>query len=63
MDENATAMLTPDEIVIKLVEKEATIKCEKGPGEESLLFAKGNAKRTATSNGTKSGNGDECDED
>jgi hypothetical protein len=26
MDKNATATLTPDEIVIKLVEKEATIK-------------------------------------
>jgi len=67
MDKNATAMLTPDEIVIRLVEKEATIKCEKGLRQEALLFAKGNAKRNGKAkgkgNGRKSGNGDESDED
>ena len=44
MDKNATATLTPSEIVFKLVEKKATIKHETGLGQETLLFAKGNAQ-------------------
>jgi len=67
MDKNATATLTPDEIVIKLVEKEATIKRENGLGQEALLFAKGNAKGNAKGKGKgkgrKSWKGDESDED
>jgi len=63
MDKNATATLTPDEIVIKLVEKEATIKREKGLGQEALLFAKGNAKGKGKGKGRKSWKGDESDED
>jgi hypothetical protein len=47
MDKNATATLTPDEIVIKLVEKEAMMKRENGLGQEALLFAKGNGKGNA----------------
>ena len=69
MDKNATATLTPDEIVIKLVEKEATIKRENGLGQEALLFAKGNTKGNAKGNakgkgkGRKSWKGDESDKD
>jgi len=69
MDKNSTATLTPDEIVIKLVEKEATIKRENGLGQEALLFAKGNGKGNAKGNakgkgkGRKSGRGDQIDED
>jgi hypothetical protein len=67
MDKNATATLTPDEIVIKLVEKQATIKRENGLGQEALLFAKGNAKGNAKGKGKgkgrKSWKGDESDED
>jgi hypothetical protein len=40
MDKNATGTLTPDEIVIKLVEKEAMIKHENGLAHYALLFAK-----------------------
>jgi hypothetical protein len=40
MDKNVTATLTPDEIVTKLVEKESTIKREKGLDSDALLFAK-----------------------
>jgi len=61
MDMNATATLTPDEIVIKLVEKEATTKRENGLGQEALLFAKGNGK--GKGKGRKSWKGDESDED
>jgi len=65
MDKNATATLTPDEIAIKLVEKEATIKCENGLGQEALLFAIGNSKGNARGKGKgrKSWKGDESDED
>jgi hypothetical protein len=69
MDKNATATLTPDEIVIKLVEKETTIKHENYLGQEALLFAKGNTKGNAKGNGKgkskgrKSWKGDESDED
>ena len=40
MDKNMMAKLTPDGIVIKLVEKEVTIKREQGLGQVALLFAK-----------------------
>ena len=40
MDKNATMTATPDEIVTKVVEKEAAIKKEKGFAPEALLFAK-----------------------
>jgi hypothetical protein len=40
MDKNTTGTLTPDEIVIKLVEKEATIKRENVLAHYALLFAK-----------------------
>jgi len=71
MDKNAMATLRPDEIVIKLVEMEATIKRENGIGHEALLFAqgngkgnpKGNPKAKGKGNGTMSGKGDESDED
>jgi len=63
MDKNATATLTPDEIVIKLVEKEATIKRENGLGQEALLFAQGSAKGKGKGKGRKSWKGDESDED
>jgi len=67
MDKNATATLTPDEIVIKSVEKEATIKRQNGLAQEALLFTKGNAKGNAKGKGKgkdrKSWKGDESDED
>ena len=40
MDKNATMTATPDEIVTKLVKKEAAIKRENGLAPEALLFAK-----------------------
>jgi len=40
MDKNATMTATPDEIVTKLVEKEAAINRENGLAPEALLFAK-----------------------
>jgi hypothetical protein len=40
MDKNASMTATPDQIVTKLVEKEAAIKREKGLAPEALLFAK-----------------------
>jgi hypothetical protein len=40
MYKNATMTATPDEIVTKLVEKEAAIKRENGLAQEALLFAK-----------------------
>jgi hypothetical protein len=52
MDKNTTMTATPDEIVTKLVEKEAAIKREKGLAPEALLFPK---KRGG--NGGKAGEG------
>jgi hypothetical protein len=52
MDKNATMTATPDEIVTKLVEKEAAIKREKGLAPEALLFAK-----KGGGNGGKAGKG------
>jgi len=65
MENNTTATLTQDEIVIKLDKMEAMIKLEKGQGQEALLFAKGNAKANGNGNGKcrKSGKGDESDKD
>jgi hypothetical protein len=40
MDKNATMTATPDEIVTKLVEKQAATKRENGLAPEALLFAK-----------------------
>jgi len=57
----AMATLTPDEIVIKLVEKEATIKRVKGHGQEALPFTK--RKGEGRGKGRKRGKGDESDED
>jgi len=47
MDKNATMTATPDEIITKLVEKEAAIKRENMLAPEALLFAKkgGNCSR------------------
>jgi len=55
MDKNATMTATPDEIVTKLVEKEAAIKRENGLAPESLLFAKTGGK--GGGNGGKAGKG------
>ena len=67
MDKDATVTLTPDEIVIKLVELEAMINHENGLGQEALRFVKGNAKGNAKGKdkdkGRKSWKGDESDED
>jgi len=52
MDKNATMTATPDEIVTKLVEKEAAIKREKGLAPEALHFAK-----KGGGNGGKAGKG------
>jgi hypothetical protein len=52
MDKNTTMTATPDEIVTKLVEKEAAIKREKGLAPEALLFA-----NKGGGNGGKAGEG------
>jgi len=54
MDKDATMTSTPDEIVTKLVEKEAAIKRENGLAPEALLFAKKGGKG---GNGGKAGKG------
>jgi len=56
MDKNATMTATPDEIVTKLVEKEAAIKRENGLAPEALLFAKKGGKGGG-GNGGKAGKG------
>jgi hypothetical protein len=55
MDKNATMTATPDEIVTKLVEKEAAIKREHGLVPEALLFAKKGGR--GGGNGGKAGRG------
>jgi len=55
MHKNATITATPDEIVTKLVEKEAAIKRENGLAPEALLFAKKGGK--GGGNGSKAGKG------
>jgi hypothetical protein len=57
MDKNATMTTTPDEIVTKLVEKEAAIKRENGLAPEELLFAKKGSKGGNGGNGGKAGKG------
>jgi hypothetical protein len=44
MEKNAMMTTTPNEIITKLVEKEAAIKRENGLGPEALLFAKKGAR-------------------
>jgi len=56
MDKNAMLTATPDEIVTKLVEKEAAIKRENGLAPEALLFAKKGGKGGG-GNGGKAGKG------
>jgi hypothetical protein len=56
MDKNATMTATPDEIVTKLVEKEAAIKRENGLAPEALLFSKKSGKGGG-GNGGKAGKG------
>jgi len=56
MDKNATMTATPDEIVTKLVEKEAAIKRENGLAPEALPFAKKHGKGGG-GNGGKAGKG------
>lgn len=65
MDKNPTATLTPDEIEIKLVEKETMIKRGNGLGQETPLFATENSNGNGKSKGTgrRSGKGDNSDED
>jgi len=55
MDKNATMTATPDEIVTKLVEKDAAIKRENGLAPEALPFAKKGGK--GGGNGGKAGKG------
>ena len=55
MDKNTTMSATPDEIVTKLVEKQAAIKRENGLALEALLFAKKGGK--VGGNGYKAGKG------
>jgi len=55
MDKNATMTATPNEIITKLVEKEAAIKRENGLAPEALLFAKKSGK--GGGNGGKAGKG------
>jgi len=57
MDKNATMTATPDEIVTKLVEKEAAIKRENGLAPEALLFAKKGGKGGSGGYGGKAGKG------
>jgi hypothetical protein len=65
MYKNVMATLTPDVIVIKLLEKEATSKPGNGLGQEALLFPTGNRNRNAEGKGKgrNSLNGDESDKD
>jgi len=56
MDKNATMTATPNEIVTKLVEKEAAIKRENGLAPEALLLAKKGGKGGG-GNGGKAGKG------
>jgi len=57
MDYNATMTTTPDEIVTKLVEKEAAIKRGNGFASEALLFAKEGGKSGGGGYGGKAGKG------
>jgi hypothetical protein len=57
MDKNTTMTTTPDEIVTKLVEKEAAIKRENRLAAEALLFEKKGGKGGGGGNGGKAGKG------
>jgi len=57
MDKNATMTATPNEIVTKLVEKEATSKRGNGLAPEALLFAKKGGKGGSGGYGGKAGKG------
>jgi len=54
MDKNATMTATPDEIITKLVEKDAAIKRENRLAPEALLFAKKGSKGGKTGKGSRS---------
>jgi len=56
MDKNATMTATPDVIITKLVEREATIKRENEPAREALLLAKKRGKG-GVGNGGKASKG------
>jgi uncharacterized membrane protein YgcG len=57
MDKNAMITATPDEIVTKLVKKEAAINRENGLAPDALLFAKNSGKGSNGGNGDKAGRG------
>jgi hypothetical protein len=57
MDKHATMTTTPDEIVTKLVEKEAAIKRENWLAPEALLFAKKGGRGGNGGNDSKAGKG------
>jgi len=61
MDKNATMTATPDEIVTKLVEKEAAIKRQNGLAPEALLFAKKGGKGGKAGKGGRSPKRDKRD--
>jgi hypothetical protein len=55
IDKNATMITTPDEIVTKLVEKEAAIKRENGLAPEAQLFSKKGGRGGNNGNGGNGG--------
>jgi len=57
MDKNATMTATPNEIVTKLVEKDAAIKRENGLAPQALLFAKKGGKGGSGGYGGRGGKG------
>jgi len=57
IDKNATITATPDEIVTKLVKKEAVIRKVNALAPEALLFAKKGGKGGNGGNGGKAGKG------
>jgi hypothetical protein len=57
MNKNATMTATPNDIVTKLVQKEATIKRENGLAPEALLFTKRSGKGGSGGNGGRGGIG------
>jgi len=61
MDKSATMTATPDEIVTKLIEKEAAIKRENGLAPGALLFEKKGGKAGRGGKGGKSPNRDKRD--
>jgi len=57
MDKHGTMSATPDEIVTKLVDKEAAIKRENGLAPEALLFVKKGGKGGSGGYGGRGGKG------